>query len=62
MTQSKSFPCPGACFSGLITSTRSWLSGEGFKCQKLQTQDGGTLLQIETVGGRHNPKPEEAIG
>jgi hypothetical protein len=51
MTQSKSFPCPSARFSGLITSTQSWLSKEGFKCQKLQTEDGGTLLQIEKVGG-----------
>ena len=51
MTQSKSFPCPSARFSELITSTHSWLSSEGFKCQKLQTEDGGTLLQIEKVGG-----------
>ena len=51
MTQSKSFPCPGSHFSELITSTQSWLSGGGFKCQKLQTADGGTLLQIEKVGG-----------
>ena len=51
MTQSKSFSCPGARFPDLITSTQSWLSGEGFKCQKLQTEDGGTLLQIEKVGG-----------
>jgi hypothetical protein len=51
MTQSKTFPCPSSRFSGLITSTQSWLSGEGFKCQKLQTEDGGTLLQIEKVGG-----------
>jgi hypothetical protein len=51
MTQSKSFPCPSARFSELIASTQSWLSGEGFKCQKLQTQDGGTLVQIEKVGG-----------
>ena len=50
MTQSKSFPCPSSRFSELITSTQSWLSGEGFKCQKLQTEDGGTLLQIERVG------------
>ena len=51
MVQSKSFPCPGAHFSELITSTQSWLSSEGFKWQKLQTEDGGTLLQIEKVGG-----------
>ena len=51
MTQSKTFPCPNSRFLELITSTQSWLSGEGFKCQKLQTKDGGTLLQIEKVGG-----------
>ena len=51
MTQSKSFPCPSSRFAELITSTQSWLSGEGFKCQNLQTRDGGTLLQIEKVGG-----------
>ncbi len=51
MTQSKSFPCPSSRFSALIASTQSWLSREGFKCQKLQTEDGGTLLQIEKVGG-----------
>ena len=50
MTQSKSFPCPSSRFSELITSTQSWLSGEGFQCQKLQTEDGGTLLQINRVG------------
>ena len=51
MTQSKTFPCPGSRFSDLITSTQSWLWGEGFKCQKLQTVDGGILLQIEKGGG-----------
>jgi hypothetical protein len=51
MTQSKSFPCPSSRFSELIASTQGWLSREGFKCQKLQTADGGTLLQIEKVGG-----------
>ena len=51
MTQSKSFPCPSSRFSELITSTQRWLSREEFKCQKLQTADGGTLLQIEKVGG-----------
>jgi hypothetical protein len=52
MIQPKSFPpCPSSRFAELITSTQSWLSGEGFTCQKLQTQDSGTLLQIEKVGG-----------
>jgi len=51
MIQSKTFPCSSSRFSELITSTQSWLAREGFKCQKLQTEDGGTLLQIEKVGG-----------
>jgi hypothetical protein len=51
MIQSKSFPCPSSRFSELIASTQSWLAREGFKCQKLQTEDGGTLLQIEKMGG-----------
>jgi hypothetical protein len=51
MTQSKSFPCSSSHFSELIASTQSWLAAEGFKCQKLQTEDSGTLLQIEKVGG-----------
>ena len=51
MTQSKSFPCPSAHFSGLIRSTQSWLASEDFTWQKLPTEDGGTLLQIEKVGG-----------
>ena len=51
MTQSKTFHSPSSRFPDLIASTQSWLAGEGFKCQKLQTEDGGTLLQIEKVGG-----------
>jgi len=51
MTQSKTFHCPGTRFSELIAATQSWLSGEGFTCQKLQTENGATLLQIEKVGG-----------
>ncbi len=51
MTQSKTFPCPVSLFPGLIASTQSWLSAEGFTWQKLETEDGGTLLQIEKVGG-----------
>ncbi len=51
MTQSKSFPCLSSRFSELITSTQNWLAGEGFRFQKLQTEDGGTLLQIEKIGG-----------
>jgi hypothetical protein len=51
VTQSKSFPCSSSRLKELVPSTQSWLSGEGFKCQKLQTEDGGTLLQIEKIGG-----------
>jgi hypothetical protein len=51
MTQSKSFPCSSARFAELILSTQRWLSEEDFTCQKLQTADGGTLLQVEKVGG-----------
>lgn len=51
MIQSKTFLCPTPRFSELIASTQSWLGREGFKCQKLQTEDGGTLLQIEKGGG-----------
>jgi hypothetical protein len=51
MTQSKTFPCPVPRYSELVASTERWLAGEGFTCQKLQTEDGGTLLQIEKVGG-----------
>ena len=51
MIQSKSFQCPSSHFPEMIKSTQRWLVGEGFKCQKLQTEDGGTLLQIEKVGG-----------
>jgi len=50
MKQMQSFHCLSQYFPELISSTQSWLSGEGFKCQKLQTDDGGTLLQIEKVG------------
>ena len=50
MTQSKTFHCPASRFPELIAATQSWLSGEGFRCQKLQTEKGGTLLQIERVG------------
>lgn len=50
-SQSQSFSCPESCLQGLIDSTREWLASEGFKCQTLQTEDGGTLIQIEKVGG-----------
>jgi hypothetical protein len=51
MPRAKSLPCPRARFSELITSTQRWLLGEGFKCQKLQTEESGPLYQIEKAGG-----------
>ncbi len=51
MVQSKTLLCPTACFSELIASTQNWLGREGFKCQKVQTGDGGTLLQIGKMEG-----------
>lgn len=32
-------------------STQTWLACEGFRCQKLRTEDDGTLVQIEKLGG-----------
>ena len=50
MSQSRSFSCKPSRFEALIMSTQSWLTGEGFRCQKLKTEDGGTLIQIEKIG------------
>jgi len=50
-SQSQSYSCPESRFQGLINSTRDWLTDEGFRSQKLQTEDGGTLIQIERTGG-----------
>lgn len=50
MKQSKTFHCPVSRFSELTAATQSWLSDEGFKCQKLQPENGGILFQIERVG------------
>ncbi len=49
--QTQSFPCPRSRFQELADSTREWLATEDFRCQKLQTEDGGTLLQVEKTGG-----------
>ncbi len=51
MVQSRSFLCPLSLFQELVRATQSWLSAEGFKCQRLQMEDGGIVIQIEKVGG-----------
>lgn len=47
----QSFHCPESQYLNLISSTRNWLAGEGFKHQKLATEDGGVLIQVEKSGG-----------
>lgn len=51
MMQSRSFLCPISIFQDLARATQDWLSNEVFKCQRLQMEDGGIVLQIEKVGG-----------
>jgi len=51
MSQSRSFICQPDRFQELVESTQKWLSSDEFKCQKLQTEDGRTLIQIEKSGG-----------
>ena len=50
MNQSRSFSCEPSRFKALIQTTQNWLTGEGFRCQKLKIEDGGTLIQIEKIG------------
>ena len=50
MNQSRSFSCGPSRFTALIQMTQNWLTGEGFRCQKLKIEDGGTLIQIEKIG------------
>lgn len=50
MNQSRSFSCKLSRFNTLIYKTQNWLTGEGFRCQKLIIPDGGTLIQIEKIG------------
>ncbi len=50
MNQIRSFSCEPSRFKALIQSTQNWLTGEGFRCQKLKIEDGGTLIQIEKIG------------
>lgn len=51
MTQVQSFRCNPQKFSGLVQFVQDWLIGEDFNCQRLTTDDGGTLLQVEKKGG-----------
>ena len=51
MNKMQSFHCPHSLYQDLISSTQNWLAGEGFKHQKLAMEDGGTLVQIEKIGG-----------
>ena len=50
MSQTRSFPCSDARRPELINAVEAWLAGDGFRCQRLQTEDGGTLLQAEKQG------------
>ena len=49
--QSRSFQCPISRFQELTRAAQGWLSAEGFKCQRLQMEDGGIVIQIEKGGG-----------
>lgn len=51
MSQSRSFSCKPSRYEALIMSTQSWLTCEGFRCQRLRTEDDGTLVQVEKLGG-----------
>jgi hypothetical protein len=48
--QTRSFRCSADRMSGLVQSVQNWLASEDFNCQKLLTEDGGILLQIEKKG------------
>jgi len=51
MHQSRSFPCPPSHYEKLLAAIQDWLVKEKFECQRLKTEDGGQLLQIQKVGG-----------
>lgn len=51
MIQSRSFQCPITLFQELTSAAQGWLSAEGFNCQRLQTEDGGIVIQVEKAGG-----------
>jgi hypothetical protein len=51
MPQSRSFPCPSQRYEKLLAAIQEWLVSEKFECQRLKTEDGGQLLQIQKEGG-----------
>ncbi len=51
MTRERSFRCPPAVFSDLLISLQKWLEENGFKQQRLSTEDGATVIQVEKRGG-----------
>lgn len=51
MPQSRSFRCPPERYEKLLSAIQNWLVGENFECQRLTTEDGGQLLQIQKRGG-----------
>ena len=51
MPQSRSFPCPPQRYEKLLAAIQEWLASEKFECQRLKTEDGGQLLQIQKIGG-----------
>ena len=50
MSQTRSFPCPAPRLPTLIDSVTTRLEGDDFFCQRLTTEDGGTLVQVEKAG------------
>lgn len=44
------FPAPHVDLDDLVSRLQSWLQREGFTTQVLQTEDGGTLIQVEKQG------------
>jgi hypothetical protein len=51
MATTRQFPAPHLDLATLISDLQTWFQGQSFNCQTLQTEDGGTLLQIEKQGG-----------
>ncbi|MEM7656046.1 MAG: SHOCT domain-containing protein [Bacteroidota bacterium] len=49
--QSRTYSAPGLEMSQLLQSFEGWLSQENFRTQMLQTENGGTLVQVEQEGG-----------
>jgi hypothetical protein len=51
MSQSRSFQCLSTEFDNLLSSMQLWFASKNFECQRLTTEDGGQLLQIQKKGG-----------